>query len=530
MGGVLTFLHAQPLVLLAVLLLLGSALGTVRLAGVAIGPAAVLFAAIAVSAVGAAKGVTLEVPDIVGTLGLILFTYTVGVIAGPGFFASLRRGWQVMLSVVVALAASAAVAVVLGAVLGLRMPVVAGTLAGSLTNTPALAAATEQAQDTAGPTIGYSISYLWGVVGMLLAAGWALAHRGNEAPASEPLVRWTIRVDVDHRPTVAELVNRYAAALTFSRLRHEHYDSQTLVADPQEVLGRGDLVTVVGTRDVVEAVTRELGHRSSHDIVEDRHELDVRRVTLSNAALAGRPLADIELDGRFGAHVTRVRRGDVDLVASPSFVLQMGDRLRVIAPAGELPKVSTYLGDSERGISDINPVGFALGLSVGLLVGLVHIPLPGGGLSLGAAAGTLLVGLVFGRVGRIGPVVTSMPSGAAQSLSNFGMITFLAFAGTRAGQQITRAISSDLGWKVLLLGVVVTTVAALLLILVGRGLHRVGGAQLAGIIGGAQTQPAILAYANERTGFDTRVGLGYALVYPAAMIVKILLAQLIAGL
>jgi putative transport protein len=50
------------------------------------------------------------------------------------------------------------------------------------------------------------------------------------------------------------------------------------------------------------------------------------------------------------------------------------------------------------------------------------------------------------------------------------------------------------------------------------------------MIAGAQTQPAVLAFANDRTGFDPRVGLGYALVYPAAMIAKILLAQVIAGL
>ena len=47
---------------------------------------------------------------------------------------------------------------------------------------------------------------------------------------------------------------------------------------------------------------------------------------------------------------------------------------------------------------------------------------------------------------------------------------------------------------------------------------------------GAQTQPAILAFANERTGADPRVALGYAMVYPVAMIVKIFIAQVLGGL
>jgi len=159
----------------------------------------------------------------------------------------------------------------------------------------------------------------------------------------------------------------------------------------------------------------------------------------------------------------------------------------------------------------------------------VRVPVPGGAFSLGAAAGTLIVGLVFGRVGRLGPVVTSMSHGAASSLSTFGMITFLAYAGTAAGNHFADAVTSQLGWKVAVLGLVLTTLAAVVLIVAA---HLAGSPprQTAGMLGGAQTQPAVLAYANERTRADMRVGIGYALVYPAAMITKILLAQILAGL
>ncbi len=525
----LTFLAEQPILLLALLLLVGAAVGSVRIAGVSIGPAAVLFGAIAVSAVGAASDVPLQLPHVVGTLGLVLFTYTVGIVSGPSFFSSLRGGWPLMLSVALVLVVAAVIAVGLGAMLGLERSVVAGTFAGALTNTPALASATEASGDAAGPTIGYSISYVFGVVGMLLAAAWTLAHRGDEKPASEPLVHETVRVDRTDRPTVGDVRRLHGERVVFTRLRRGE-DPEVLLDDEREALRERDLVTIVGSRDVVEAVATWLGHRSSHDIALDRHELDYRRVTISNTALAGRTLAEIGLPSKFGAHVTRVRRGDLDLLASPDFVLQMGDRLRVIAPTSRMAEVTAHLGDSERGMSDINAGGFALGLSLGVLLGLVHRPLPGGGFSLGAAAGTLVVGLVFGRLGRVGPVVTSMPTGAARSLSNFGMITFLAYAGTQAGQQISAALTSDVGWKVAVLGFIVTTVAALLLVVAGRLVHRVGGAQHAGILAGAQTQPAVLAFADERTGNDTRVGIGYVLVYPAAMVAKILLAQVIAGL
>jgi putative transport protein len=208
----------------------------------------------------------------------------------------------------------------------------------------------------------------------------------------------------------------------------------------------------------------------------------------------------------------------------------MGDRLRVTAPVARMRQVSSYLGDSERGLSDINPIGFALGLALGVGLGLIHLPFPGGGFSLGAAAGTLLVGLVFGRLVRIGPVVVSMGHSAASTLSNFGMLTFLAYAGSRAGEKFVASVTSDIGWKALLLGAVITTLAAAVVTWAGLVLLRTNSRQVAGMLAGANTQPAVLAFANERTGFDVRVGLGYALVYPAAMIAKILLAQILAGL
>lgn len=527
MDSVLARLADEPVLLLTCLLAVGAVLGRIRVVGVPIGPAAVLFGAIGVSAFATSRHESLMLPEVVGTLGLVMFAYTVGVISGPTFFGSLRTGWRLMAAVALVMAGAAGVAVLVGRALGLHAPVIAGAFAGALTNTPALAAASERAGDPAGPTIGYSITYVWGVVGMMLATAWVLRRHPEEAVA-EPLVHQTIRVDRDAPVAVHELIERYGGEIAFTRLKHQHAASSTQLAGEDDVLARRDLVTVVGPRPVVDQVVALLGHASSHNIVEDRHDLEYRRITVSDPALAGRTVHELRLD-QYGATASRIRRGDVDLVAHPEFVIQMGDRLRVIAPESRLADVTAYLGDSERGMSDINPTGLALGMTLGVLLGLVPVPVPGGGFTLGAAAGTLLVGLVFGRIGRIGPVVTSMSHGAASSLSTFGMIMFLAYAGSIAGNRFADAVTSELGWKVALLGLVVTTLAALALLLAAR-LAASPPRQTAGMLGGAQTQPAVLAYANEQTGSDMRVGIGYALVYPAAMITKILLAQVLAGL
>ena len=527
MDAVFELLADAPLLLLAVLLALGAALGHVRVAGVHLGPAAVLFAALGVSAWAVTYGVALEVPEAIGTFGLVLFTYTVGVVAGPQFFASLRRGWVQMVLTAVVLVLVGVAAALGGRVFGLPAPVVAGAYAGSLTNTPALAAASARAGETAGPTVGYSVTYLGGVLVMLAVSAWALRRPGAE-PRREGVQHLTVRVEGDPGLTVGQLTERFDRRVGVSRVKTEHESNPTSVPDPGLGLADGDLLTVVGPSPLLDEVAALLGHASSHDIVADRGQLDFRRVTLSNKALAGHTIGELELGRRYGARVSRVRRGDVDLVAHETFVLQMGDRLRVIAPTDVMPEVSAHLGDSDRGMSDINVGGLALGLAVGLGVGLVHLPSPGGGFAVGAAAGTLLVGLVFGRVGRIGPVVTSMSHGAAQSLSALGMVTFLAFAGVRAGQHISGALSGGAGWQLALLGLALTALAAVLVIGSLHAVSRMPWLETAGAVAGVQTQPAVLAFVNERTGYDTRVGVGYALVYPVAMIVKILVAQVLA--
>ena len=521
-------LAATPLLLLAVLLALGAAIGHVRVAGVRLGPAAVLFAALGVSAWATSTGVELEIPEVLGIFGLVLFTYTVGVVSGTHFFASLRRGWPSMLVVAGALALVGAVAVVVGRALSLEPGTVAGAYAGALTNTPALAAASARAADPAAPTIGYSITYLGGVVIMLAVAAWALRRPGAH-PRREEIGHLTVRVEVDEPMTVSVLTEAHDRQIGVSRLKHAHAANPTIVPAGTETIGHNDLVTVVGPRAVLDDVAEQLGHVSSHDIVEDRHDLDFRRVTLSNKPLVGHTVGEIDL-GQFGATVSRVRRGDVDMVAHDTFVLAMGDRLRVIAPRDRMAEVGKYLGDSDRGMSDINVGGLALGLTVGMAIGLIHVPTPGGGFTVGSAAGTLLVGLVFGRLGRVGPVITSMSHGAAQSLSSLGMVTFLAYAGVNAGRTITEALTSSAGWRVLVLGLVLTASAAGLLLLGVHVLRKMSWLETAGALAGSQTQPAILAYVNDKTGYDTRVGVAYALVYPVAMIVKIIVAQVLAGL
>lgn len=526
----------NPLLLLFLVMGVGAALGSVRIAGVALGPAAALFAGLAVSAIDEDLANT---PLILTQVGLALFIYTVGLASGPSFLAELRRGGaRVLVGVTVLLSLVALVVVGVGSLLDLDTGARAGLFAGSLTNTPALSAAIDGLGDgiadgsLTDPVVGYSLAYPMGVVAMLLAAHWSLRrghHRaaGRSAvpsPASTNATNATLLVTRIDLPALGALEHWSGTKLAFGRVEH---DGQVSIATADVQLVPGDLCTVIGTPDDVERFVAWAGGPSSRHLALDRALLDFRRISVSNRKLAGTHLRDLQLERRFGATVTRVRRGDADLVADGDFVVRLGDRLRVVGPASRLGEVATLLGDSDRSLGEVDAMGFALGLSIGLLIGLVEVPLPGGGsIELGVGGGPLIAGLVLGTLSRTGPITWQVPHAANLTLRQFGILMFLGAVGIRSGATFATAVGTAVGGRLALAALMVTVTLAVASLVLTR-LLRSDPVTAAGQIAGIETQPAVHAYAAEATKGDQRVDAGYALVLPLAMIVKLILVQLL---
>jgi uncharacterized transporter YbjL len=90
-------------------------------------------------------------------------------------------------------------------------------------------------------------------------------------------------------------------------------------------------------------------------------------------------------------------------LAHDDLMVELGDRIRVCVPRSQLEAVNQQLGHSERQVSQIDALSLGIGLTLGLLLRLLTIPLPGGIKPSGAAAGPLLVGMAPGRIERTGP-------------------------------------------------------------------------------------------------------------------------------
>jgi putative transport protein len=458
-------------------------------------------------------------PDAFWILGLALFVYIVGLMSGPGFFGALRRRGLAMNGLVLCAAVAAAlVAVAAHELLGMSAARATGTFAGGETNTPALAAAIEALEGKPGfdtlaadSIVGYSLAYPLGIV-LPLFVVWFVLRRDRRlgGAGAAPLIVQTVLVE---RPagTLEELRERHGGSVSFGRLEH---DERLEAASPLLAPAPGDRLSVVGPRAEVEAVVAELGRRASDEIDLDRHDLDYRRVVVSSRSVAGRRIGDLGLSKRFGAAATRLRRGDVDLVADPDMQLELGDRIRIVAPPGRMREIAQFFGDSFRALGEIDILTFSLGMAAGLALGAVSVPIGGGHFSLGSAGGPLVVGLVLGALGRTGPFVWQPPYTAGVTLRQFGMVLFLAGIGLRAGPAFSSAIVEPSALLAIAAGAAVTTTALAVFMLGGTRILRLPARTLVGVLSGMQTQPAVLAYASGELEDERALSLGYVSVYP----------------
>lgn len=525
----LELLVAQPLLLLFLVLAVGYGAGRISLLGVPLGIAAVLFAGLAAGA----WDPRLQLPEFVRSFGLVIFVYSVGISSGPGFVASMRRrglrdtAWTVGLLSMGALLASIA-----GQVLGWPTALTAGVFSGALTNTPALAAVLERLpQGSAAPVVGYSIAYPMGALGLVIALAIA-RHRwradlGSSARGGDLDVRFLLATNpAALGQPVKQLLLQWGIRARFVRRRRE---GRWTLLHPDDVLRHGDLVTAVGQPEALARLALQVGEVSEEYVELDQSDLAFRRIFVSDPNVAGRSLAELRTLTRFGALVTRVRRGDVDLVPEGRTVLELGDRVRVVAPREQLAEISRFFGDSYRALGEIDAVSFGLGAALGLVLGLVSIPLPGGSFfRLGPAGGPLVMGLFLGALGRTGPVVWQLPYSAGLTLRQLGLALFLAAVGVSAGSPFISTMRAGGGVGLLACGAGITLASAGLSLWSARRVLRAPAGVALGMASGVHTQPAGLAFANDAARDETP-NLGYASVSPIATVTKILLAQLLLG-
>ena len=202
-----TLLETSQMTTLFLVIAVGYLVGEINVKGFALGSGAVLFVGLACGAF-APKAAP---PGMLGTLGLLLFLYCVGIQYGGEWYRGLTSpaGLRANAAALCGLAGSAAVALAIHSMGAADLPESLGMFAGATTSTPALQAVLD-ALGNQEAAVGYSLAYPLGVAGPILCMYVYLAiFKPKIAAQADRLIK-----PVEVRVQNATLIGQPAARVT----------------------------------------------------------------------------------------------------------------------------------------------------------------------------------------------------------------------------------------------------------------------------------------------------------------------------
>ncbi|HEY3329768.1 MAG TPA: putative transporter [Capsulimonadaceae bacterium] len=546
-AGVAGIGTAHTLITLGLIIAIGVMLGNIRVFGISLGVAGVLFVGLVFGHYKIAGEHT--VLDFAQGLGLVLFVYTIGVQVGPGFLASLKaQGLKLNL-----LTASIVLFGVLGTLIVGRLilpkadyPAVVGMFCGATTSTPSLAA-TQQAvtsivpaTDTVTPNLpvlGYAVAYPFGVIGIILsmfAVRWIfrvnLKKEGDELKAAAEATTKkleTLNIEVEnlniHGMSLRDVLSMQPHDVVVSRV---FSGEETKVATEDMLVSTGDVLLAVGPSEALDNFRRIVGSESKIDLKEIPSEISPRQMLVTRQAVTGKSVPELKLTTRFEVTATRITRGDIELPATNNVKLQFGDRVLVVGREEMLNAVAKEFGDSVKQRDKPMIVPMFIGIILGVVLGSIPVQLPGfpSPVTLGLAGGPLIVAIILSRIGKIGPLVWYMNRSANLMLREMGIVMFLACVGLKAGGEFLQALLSGHGFLWMGYGALITVIPLLGTALFARGFMKLNYMPLCGLMAGSMTDTAALAFATQATGSD-EPSIAYATVYPMAVLLRVFAVQ-----
>jgi putative transport protein len=523
MEAIKALLEQQPLMALFLTIAIGYLVGEINIKGFSLGVGAVLFVALAMGWFAPSSSPA----PMVGTLGLALFLYAVGIQYGKQFFAGLTSagGRKANLIALLGVLLAGAVSIVFVKTMDLKLGYAFGLFAGSGTSTPTLQAAIA-ALGNDDAAVGYSVSYPFGVAGpiLILYIIFSILKPKIETPKGVGLEMLEISV---HNPevcgkTIGELMTELPSVVQIVAVRRMQRNEP---ASPSFVIAENDvLLAVAPDKSALDQISKTLGLEAPGRLVKDRRDIDYLRGFASRPAVVGRAIRDLDLPGEKGSVIMQVRRGDTDLLARPDLMIEFGDRIGVLANRADFGTLRKYFGDSIKGTAEFSYISIGLGMALGFLVGIIQIPILGiGKLALGLS-GVLIVALALGNLRRTGGISWTIPLSANLVLRNLGLTLFLAQVGMASGSKFATTIA-ETGFFMLVLGALVMISLVLPILILGLWVFRMPYDEVAGVISGAFGNPAILAFSTKLAPTD-KPDIGFAMIFPGMTIVKILFVNI----
>ncbi len=517
-------------------LLVGLLLGRLTLLGFQLGAAGIIFAGLLAGHLG------LTLPTGVGTVGMVLFVYCLGIGAGPGFFQTLgRHGGALALLGIVMISSAAFATWVFARLSGIPADLATGLFAGALTSTPALATVSDFLPPDSQLTVGFGISYPLGTLLVILFVqlytlyskdASPVVAEGADSETAEGASRITRYVVEVLNPALSgkQLHDLRLLEETSCQVLRVLVDEKYRPIPPNFSLHVGQHLLIIGLEQDLRAIIDLFGKFSDRqidvDVEEDLHTR--RRVVITSPEMIGKSLKELRLRSRMGVTISRIRRHDVEFVPDSHEKFHRGDAVTAIGEPESLNKFMIEAGHRERTYFETDLLSLSAGILLGLILGSIEFRLGSDGFSLGKAGGPLIVGLLLGHWGRLGPLTGHFPAAARLLLTELGLALFLADSAVRAGRDFV-AVLNQYGPLLMLGGLLITLLPLLMGLLVGRQVLKLTRQPLLGGICGAMTSTpglgALLAADDANTAVRS-----YASIYPLALMLMSLLTPLLLSL
>lgn len=541
---------AHIVLLYAVVIAIGVYLGKIKIGGISIGVTFVLFAGIAAGHIGFTAPA--NILSFLQEFGLILFVFMIGLQVGPGFFESFRKG-----GITLNLLSTVMVLLNVGVMFACyyiffdtsdpkNLPMMVGTLYGAVTNTPGLGAANETLYSIFSkgevPQIasGYACAYPLGVLGIIGATiaikyifGIKLDKEEEELTKEEEendsVKPHFMDIEVTNSylegKTLAQVHNFLNRDFVCSRILHEGHVS---IPNGSTVFHIGNKLFVVCAENDAEAIIAFIGPVINIDWKKQDEPMVSKRILVTRSAINGKTLGQMHFSSAYGVNVTRVTRQGMDLFASPSLSLQVGDRIMVVGPEDAVNRVAAVMGNSIKRLDAPNIATIFVGIFIGILFGSIPIALPGipVPIKLGIAGGPLIIAILIGRYGYKVHLVTYTTTSANMMLREIGLMMFLASVGIKAGDGFLETVIQGDGLKYVYTGFFITIIPIFIIGIIARKKYKFNYFTIMGMIAGTYTDPPALAYANSICSKEAPA-VGYSTVYPLSMFLRIFTAQII---
>ena len=533
----------QAIIVISLISAIGLMLGRIRIFGISLGITFVFFAGILAGHFGLT--VQKDMLFYAETFGLVLFVYALGLQVGPGFFSSMRsEGTKLLLPAIGVLLTGTLLAIGLSFAANVEISDMSGILCGATTNTPALAAAQQTLDqmevDGSGAALSCALTYPLGVVGVIFAMIFLrklfvkpgdMPQPDNKHKKNVFIASYCVTNPDVFGKTISEIHDKHNHFI-ISRMWH---NGHVLIPMSDRVLQENDILLVITKPEETESLRQIFGKQEDKDWNAENidwnkidSELTSQRIIVTRPEINGKKLSSLRLRNNYGINISRVYRAEVQLLATPDLVLQLGDRLTVVGEKADIKRVEKILGNAIKSLNEPNLVSVFIGMILGLMVGSIPLAIPGISVpvKLGLAGGPIIVGILIGTFGPRLHMVTYTTQSANMMLRAIGLNLYLACLGLDAGAHFFETIVRPEGALWLILGLLITFVPVVLIGIFALRVMKLDFGSIAGLLCGSMANPMALNYANDTIEGDNP-SVAYATVYPVCMFLRVIIIQLV---